>query len=192
MSEHGSPAAGHCQSIRVTSSAWQMMLPGTGSPCSGVLDAVGGTAIATLIAAAKEFGGDDVTLTQEGFVGPAMSDPLDESLVFFRITETDPSRAPHNVDEVRDQVVGDLRRQADYQRLLAKLDDLEQVAKSNGLLTVALDNETELRRMSRVALANPSQGACRSDPTQRRARAGAQMKGVVVARAFDDVQRVFQ
>jgi hypothetical protein len=107
------------------------------------------TDAATLIAATRAFGGDRVA------IGP-LRNRLSNDLIFFRITATDPSRPPHDVDEVRDEVVADLKRQADFERLLGMTAALEGVARQEGLLTVAMDHGVEMRRLSRVSLYNPS------------------------------------
>jgi hypothetical protein len=62
----------------------------------------------------------------------------DNSLYFFRITDTDPSRQPASIDEVRDQVVKDLRRKVAYERLKTSLATIETQARTSGLLDTAL------------------------------------------------------
>ena len=102
-----------------------------------------------------EFGGDGTATIQTGVAGPPLQATLDQSVYLFRVTDTDLSRVPNNVDEVRDEIVTDLKRMADYQSLLARASDLEQTAEANGLVALAMRNETDVNRSSRVALYNP-------------------------------------
>jgi hypothetical protein len=108
---------------------------------------------AQLVAKAKEFGGDPIILIQEGVTGPPLR-TTDNSIVFFRITDTDPSRPPHDLEEVRDEVVADLKRQADYEQLRRQVDSIETMAKEEGLLSVALTFESVVLPKSPVHIDN--------------------------------------
>ncbi|MCP3905369.1 MAG: hypothetical protein GY715_17210 [Planctomycetes bacterium] len=110
--------------------------------------------VSTLIGAIKEFGGDPVIPIQQGITGPVLSVGENQDILFFRITETDPARPPHDLDEVRDQVVRDLKRKADFNRLLARKDSIEADARSRGLLTVAMEHEVEINPSTQVQLDN--------------------------------------
>ena len=113
------------------------------------------TPVAALIAAAREFGGDPAIVMQEGIADPPLRDG-DRSIVFFRRTATDPARAPHDLEEVRDAVVADLRRKADYQRLLALTGSLEATARTGGLLAIALERGLDVQGITQVHIDSPS------------------------------------
>jgi hypothetical protein len=68
----------------------------------------------------------------------------DGTIVFYRVTAVDPARAPHDVSEVREDVVRDLRLMADYEQLKLASAAMENVARSQGLLAVALNRDTEV------------------------------------------------
>ena len=109
-----------------------------------------------LVTVLQEFGGDPVMLAQAGVTGPPLRDRFDNSVVFFRVTGTDPARPPLNVDEVRGDVVRDLRRAHDYERLLARRESIETTAREQGLLTVALEHASDVRTLPRVSLYSTS------------------------------------
>jgi hypothetical protein len=127
-------------------------LPGIGG-CS--TDKVGGTAVSfvELVRATKELGGNPAIIIQSGVESPPLKDSL-QNLYFFRVTQADPSHVPASVDEVREQVVKDLKRQAEYERLKGSLAEIETAAKSDGLLQVALNNETVVQPPMGVYLWN--------------------------------------
>lgn len=116
--------------------------------------AAGTTDIRALVAATKEFGGNPTILIQQGVAGPVLADRIDSSLVAFRITATDPTRAPKDIDEVRDLVVEDLRRQAAYEKLVADLPGLESTARDEGILAAAIESDADLQQLS-VSLYSP-------------------------------------
>lgn len=117
--------------------------------------ASGLTNVETLIGSAHEFGGNPTILVQEGVAGPILADRVDDSIVVFRITDTDPTRPPRDIDEVRDRVVADLKRQAAYQALIADMPGIEQKARDEGMLAVAIDRNADLQRLS-VSLYSPA------------------------------------
>ena len=125
-------------------------LPGIGRATS---DKLGATPIAftDLLKAAHEFGDKNTVIVQKGVAAPSVKDGED-NLYFFRITDADASRQPANVDEVREQVVKDLKREAEYQRLKASLADLESKTKIDGLVKTALDNDTVVEAQASVYL----------------------------------------
>lgn len=127
-------------------------LPGLGS---AVTDKFGRPAtLGALFKAAKEFGGTGSPPVQENIAGPPMKGE-DGSLYLFRIIDTDGTRKPNSLDEVRDKVVKDLKRLADFRRLEAAAIEIEREAQKDGLLKVALDNDTVVQRKSNVALCSP-------------------------------------
>lgn len=115
----------------------------------------GVTDVATLVDAAKEFGGSPTMLVQEGVAGPVLSDAADQSLVLFRIIETDASRPAKDLAEVRDRVVADLQRKMAYDKLVSEIGAIEQAALNDGLLALAVDRDTDVQRLSGVSLYNP-------------------------------------
>ena len=103
------------------------------------------TSLGVLVMSASEFGRDDTIPIRQGAVGPPLDGP-DGSIYFFRITDTDPSRPPRSVDEVRDALVADLGRLEVYQDLVESTAVIERQARQEGLLTVALANDTVVER----------------------------------------------
>jgi hypothetical protein len=112
-----------------------------------------GIARAQLVLAAKEFDGSASFQMQKGIAGPPLKD-FDGNLYVFRITDTDASRTPTSVDEVREQVVRDVRRLDHFQALLKKAPDLKIQAVAEGLLAVAMDHDTIVQVPSQVYLDN--------------------------------------
>jgi hypothetical protein len=125
-------------------------LPGIGTATTSELGAtpVGFNALVT---AAKELGGSTTYTVQKGVAGPPVKD-TEGNLYLFRITDADGSRVPHSVDEVRQQVIDDLKSQADYERVKASLATIEGAARENGLLQVALENNTIIQPQTGVYL----------------------------------------
>jgi len=105
------------------------------------------TSLGVLVMSASEFGRDDTIPIRQGAVGPPLDGP-DGSIYFFRITDTDPSRPPRSVDEVRDALVADLGRLEVYQELVESTAVIERQARQEGLLTVALANNAVVERAS--------------------------------------------
>ncbi len=105
------------------------------------------TSLPVLVMSASEFGRDDTIPIEQGAVGPPLDGP-DGSIYFFRITDTDPSRPPRSVDEVRDALVADLGRLEVYQELVESTAVIERQARQEGMLTVALANDTVVERAS--------------------------------------------
>jgi len=93
-----------------------------------------------VVAAAREFGGTGLIPVQEGVEGPVLRGE-DGSVYVFRITDTDPAHSPRNVDEVRDKVVADLKKLAAYRELAGRKDEIESLARSNGLLALAMEQD---------------------------------------------------
>ena len=95
--------------------------------------------LSALIAQTKEFGKAVDAVIQQGVASPPLKGQ-DGSLYFFRITATDASRTAADVSEVRDLVVSDLKRLADYENLQAMLTGLEAEAETDGLLTLLVSH----------------------------------------------------
>ena len=107
--------------------------------------------VADLVAAAREFGGAQLMDIQQRVAGPPLTDD-DGSVYLFRIIDTDPSRPPRSVDEVRDQLTADLARLAHYRQLSMKTDELRRQVIDDGLLAVALSHDATLSVANRISL----------------------------------------
>jgi hypothetical protein len=94
-----------------------------------------------LVMAAKAFGGSPTIPIQQDVAGPPLRGD-DESICLFRIIDTDPSRPPESVDEVRDELVADLNRLAHYRQLADSAESIRQVAIEQGLVAVAMLYDT--------------------------------------------------
>ena len=107
--------------------------------------------LADLVNATHEFGASSTIIVQKGVAGPPVKDAQD-NVYLFRITDADKSRVPNSVDEVREQVVKDLKRQADYERIKGSLAELESKARTSGLLQTALEKGTVVQAPTGVYL----------------------------------------
>jgi hypothetical protein len=105
----------------------------------------------TLITAAKEFGGNGNFRVQQGVSSPIVETNNGELFV-FRLTATDPSRAPDNLDEVRAEVQADAARLQQWALLQAQLGTIQADARNNGMLRVAMDNNSSVSRPQTVSL----------------------------------------
>ena len=107
--------------------------------------------LADLVAVAREFGGAQLMDIQERVAGPPLTDG-DGSLYLFRIIDTDPSRPPRSVDEVRDQLTADLARLAHFHQLSMKAEALRRQVIDEGLLAVAMSRDATLSVANRISL----------------------------------------
>ncbi|MHC5006625.1 MAG: hypothetical protein ACYTGF_04605 [Planctomycetota bacterium] len=94
-------------------------------------------ALPQLVMAARAFGGSPTIPIQQDVAGPPLRSN-DESIFVFRIIDTDPSRPPVSIDEVRDDLVADLDKLAHYRLLADSADSIRQVAIDEGLVALAL------------------------------------------------------
>ena len=108
-----------------------------------------------LVMATREFGGSPTIPIQKGVAGPPMRG-ADGSVFFFRVIDADPSRPPESIDEVRDELVRDLRRLAHYRQLVETADSVRQVAIEEGLLAVAMLYDTAVSPTVNVSLGFPA------------------------------------
>ncbi len=109
------------------------------------------TTLSAIIRALKEFGGTAAMPVQHGVAGPPLRGP-DRSVYLFRVIDTDPSRAPRSVDEVRDRIVADLAKLAHYDEIAAQAEAIRQDAVARGLAAVAVDHETRVQPAGRIAI----------------------------------------
>ncbi len=92
--------------------------------------------LSQMAAETKEFTESGLYPIQAGIAGPILKNNQD-NLYLFRITETDAARPPHDLEEVRGEIVTDLQRLAHYQELLAQMDEMESVSETDGLEAMA-------------------------------------------------------
>ncbi len=107
--------------------------------------------LADLVKVAREFGGAQLMDIQERVAGPPLTDG-DGSLYLFRIIDTDPSRPPRSVDEVRDQLTADLAKLAHFHQLSMKAEELRRQVIDEGLLAVAMSRDATLSVANRISL----------------------------------------
>jgi hypothetical protein len=105
----------------------------------------------TLVSASKEFDGNSVYRIQEG-VSSQLLESEDGDLFVFRITDSDPTRKPTGLDEVRDSVAYDLGRISSWKVLQQELDAIEQYARENGLLASSLKYDATVSRPQEVTM----------------------------------------
>ncbi len=103
-----------------------------------------------LVRSARELDGSAVVQIQRYIAGPPLVD-LAQNIHIFRITDVDPRRAPRAVDEVRDQLVRDLRRLEHFRRLSEQTSEMERQLRDRGLLDAAIGRGEEIRR-ARVSI----------------------------------------
>ena len=97
----------------------------------------------TLVSSAEEFDSNGLFRIQESVSSPVL-ETNDGDLVLFRLTETDPARAPINVAEVQEQVSYDLGRIARWETLQTESDFIEQQAREEGMLAASLQYNAEV------------------------------------------------
>ncbi len=120
--------------------------------------------LAELVAAASEFGGSTSLIVQEAVAGPPLRS-ADGDVYLFRIIATDASRPPESADEVRAEVVADLHRLTHYDALVDSIDEIEEAARSKGLLALAIEHETPIELARNVAILDLSRGTVAPLPT---------------------------
>ena len=98
--------------------------------------------LSDLVALAREFGGTGEVPVQNELAGPVLTD-RQGNLWIFRMTAADSARPPATLDEVRPEVIENLRRLAHWDRLTQELDAMETVARESGLKGIA-ENRGEL------------------------------------------------
>lgn len=111
-------------------------------------------ALADLVAATREFGGSPTVPIQSGVALPPLRG-LARTVHLARLTAVDAERAPTSVDEVREMIVTDLKRQRDYERMMSEMESIEQQAEQDGMLAVAIDRQAPVADTS-LSLYNPT------------------------------------
>ena len=111
--------------------------------------------LSQLVQQSKELRGEGVTsvLVQKDLAGPPLK-AADGAVYLFRIVDVNPAHTPTSIDEVRDQVVSDLRSLKNFQALAASTASLEQRAETDGLLAVALEHNTHVQRPATLTMMN--------------------------------------
>ncbi len=98
-----------------------------------------------LVSAARELDGSMMVQIQKDIAGPELIDS-EQNIYFFRITDVDASRAPESVDEVRDELVRDLRRLRHFRQLEEERSGFESMIRDRGLLAGAMNRGKEVQR----------------------------------------------
>ena len=120
----------------------------------------------TLVGAAKEFDGNGIYRVQKSVAAPVL-DTEDGGLVVFRITDTDASRSPVDLDEVRDRVQQDVARLKQWDAMQAELSSIQDVARTSGLLQVAMNHGVSVNRPQPVSLVDAGVPALLDAETRR-------------------------
>lgn len=89
-----------------------------------------------VVDAIKEFGGNDTVPVQAGLAFPPLS-TLGGDLFIARVIETDPSREPKDLAEVREKVTADLEAIFRFDSVVEQLPELLSTARADGLRSVA-------------------------------------------------------
>jgi hypothetical protein len=107
--------------------------------------------VQTLVSSAKEFRSDGAYRIQQSVSSPVY-ETADGDLVVFRLTETDPTRRPHSVEEVKDAVSYDLGRIARWEALQAETDLIEQLAREDGMLAASIKYDSAVNQARSVSM----------------------------------------
>lgn len=108
-------------------------------------------ALSYLVASVREFNPESTVPIQSQIAGPPLND-FNGSVYFFRITAVDPSRPPHSLDEVKEAVIADLGRILEYDLLVQSKDAIEQLARDEGLLAVAVEYNTVIDQLRDLSI----------------------------------------
>ena len=111
--------------------------------------------LAALVMADRTLEGSSMIQSQTGIAGPALRG-ADGSIFVYRITATDPARAPDSVDEVRQELIADLNRLGDYRTLTENAQAIRQIAITDGLLALAMQYDTAVDATTSVTLGFPT------------------------------------
>ena len=111
--------------------------------------------IGQIIKDLRDFKADGRLPVQAGVVGPLMSTPSDD-LIVWRVTEAQAAHDPASMDEVREAVVRDATAQARYDVLAAKANEIAEKAKKDGLDSVAKEYGVAVEKAPSIHLADPA------------------------------------
>lgn len=104
--------------------------------------------------AAAEFGPESPLPSQSGVASSVFRDGVG-NLYVFRVVETDGSREPKSLDEVREDVVRDSKALARFKKIESEKDALESQAIKYGLQPIAEKFDTSVKFVANIARANP-------------------------------------
>ncbi|MBC8201151.1 MAG: hypothetical protein H8E86_03815 [Planctomycetes bacterium] len=105
----------------------------------------------TLISSAKEFDTNGLYRIQTGVSSPIL-ETASGDIVVFRITQSDPARAPKDLDEVREDVTYDLGRIARWKTLQAESNLIEEFAREKGMLAASIEYGTTVNPPQPVSM----------------------------------------
>jgi hypothetical protein len=129
-------------SVQTSGEGWLQIediaaIPGIGTASSKRVGA-SDVKVQQLAGALKEFGGSPTLPTQRGVAFPTLADPTSRDLFVVRVTDAQPARAATTVDEVRADLEADLKRVAVYDILAKQLDQLRNLAATDGIGSVGV------------------------------------------------------
>lgn len=107
-----------------------------------------------LVGELKEFGGSDAVRIQAGVTGPPLRSATGD-IYIFRVLEAEAAHAPTSVDEVRPQLVADLRALREFRMLTERLEELRARAVDEGLASVAAEYNAQIQTASRIRVSDP-------------------------------------
>ncbi len=140
----------------------------------------------SLVSSAKEFGSEGVYRIQQG-VSSSMYETADGDLVVFRLTDTDPTRRPHSVNEVKDAVSYDLGRIARWEALQAETDLIEQLAREDGLLAASIKYNTAVNQARSVSMVDTGVPAILDPTTARPLMAQTVLQRLAIGQQISDM-----
>jgi hypothetical protein len=117
------------------------LIPGIGRAFSTEYSREQRYSLRDLIPALKELDGSETIPVQAGVAfGPLRQ--ADGSLYFARVLEAEKSHPPAALDDVRDDVIADLKRLREYDRLAAQVEAIERVAVEQGMQALSEEYDT--------------------------------------------------
>ena len=144
----------------------------------------------TLISSAKEFDENGLYRIQTGVSSPIL-ETQDGGIVVFRITQSDPSRAPKNLDEVREKVTYDLGRIARWKTLQAESNLIEEFAREKGMLATSIEYGTTVNPPQPVSMVDTGVPTILDPATARPLMAQAIMQRLGVGDRISDMNTRF-
>ena len=105
----------------------------------------------TLISSTKEFDANGLYRIQTGVSSPIL-ETTNGDIIVFRVTETDPARAPKDINEVREAVTYDLGRIARWKTLQAEANLIEEHTREKGMLATSIKYESTVNPPQPVSM----------------------------------------